>query len=71
MAPAAEQQGICMAKADEQRQAYVQLLRSLLHDVVEVPADVAHPGKYCEGPLMVLDRRIWPTAAFACSLWWV
>ncbi|WIA20297.1 hypothetical protein OEZ85_006129 [Tetradesmus obliquus] len=43
MAPAAKQQAISMAAAEEQRQAYVQLLRTLLQDVVEVPADDAHP----------------------------
>uniref|UniRef100_A0A383VRP9 Uncharacterized protein n=1 Tax=Tetradesmus obliquus TaxID=3088 RepID=A0A383VRP9_TETOB len=43
MAPAAEQQAISMAAAEEQHQAYVQLLRTLLQDVVEVPADDAHP----------------------------
>ncbi|WIA40585.1 hypothetical protein OEZ86_013926 [Tetradesmus obliquus] len=32
-----------MAAAEEQHQAYVQLLRTLLQDVVEVPADDAHP----------------------------
>lgn len=47
MAPAAEQQAISMAAAEEQRQAYVQLLRTLLQDVVEVPADDAHPGECC------------------------
>jgi hypothetical protein len=47
MAPAAEQQPISMAKAREQQQAYVQLLRSLLQEVIELPADDAHPGKSC------------------------
>jgi hypothetical protein len=48
MAPASEQKTIDMAKAHEQQQAYVQLLRSLLPDVIEVPADHAHPGESCK-----------------------
>ncbi|KAF6251148.1 dimethylarginine dimethylaminohydrolase 1 [Scenedesmus sp. NREL 46B-D3] len=57
LAPAAEQQLIDMAKAHEQKQAYVQLLRGLLHDVIEVPADDAHPDcVFIEDAAVVVGR---------------
>jgi N-dimethylarginine dimethylaminohydrolase len=55
MAPASEQKIIDMAKAHEQHDTYVQLLRGLLHDVIEVPADHKHPGEHrCVCMLMCL-----------------
>lgn len=42
--PAAAGQGIVLAAARAQHDAYVQLLRSLVRSVTEVPADDKHPG---------------------------
>jgi hypothetical protein len=54
MAPASEQKMIDMAKAHEQHEAYVQLLRGLLYDVIEVPADDKHPGEDAGVRLLIL-----------------